>query len=142
VGDEGETLVYGKSRVVFAGHVQDSARMPLYYQAADIYFHPSRADTAPFSVLEAMASGLPVLATSVGGIPEQVEDGRTGYLVNPGDTMAMAERLGILLSDPESCADMGEAGRARVLERFDFERQAEDFIDWMCLLISVRQVQS
>jgi glycosyltransferase involved in cell wall biosynthesis len=85
---------------------------------------------------------LPVLATSVGGIPEQVEDGRTGYLVNPGDTMAMAERLGILLSDPESCADMGEAGRARVLERFDFERQAEDFIDWMCLLISVRQVQS
>jgi glycosyltransferase involved in cell wall biosynthesis len=139
VGDEGETLVYGKSRVVFAGHVQDPARMPLYYQAADIYFHPSRADTAPFSILEAMASGLPVVATNVGGIPEQVEDGRTGYLVRPGDTMAMAERLGVLLSDPEACEEMGNSGRSRVLEMFDFDRQAGDFLDWMRLLISVHQ---
>jgi glycosyltransferase involved in cell wall biosynthesis len=139
VGDEGETLVYGKSRVLFAGQIQDPARMPLYYQAADMYFHPSRADTAPFSVLEAMASGLPVVATSVGGIPEQVEDGRSGFLVPAGDTMAMAERLGILLSDPEGCEEMGNAGRSRVLERFDFERQAGNFIDWMRLLISIHQ---
>jgi glycosyltransferase involved in cell wall biosynthesis len=142
VGDEGEPLVYGKSRVVFAGHVPDPARMPLYYQAADIYFHPSRADTAPFSVLEAMASGLPVVATNVGGIPGQVEDGRTGYLVRPGDTMAMAEHMGILLSKPDVREEMGTAGRNRVLDRFDFARQAEDFIDWMRLLVSVRQSQS
>jgi glycosyltransferase involved in cell wall biosynthesis len=115
--------------------------MALYYQAADVYFHPSRADTAPFSVLEAMASGLPVVATSVGGIPEQVEDGRSGFLVPAGDTMAMAERLGVLLSNPEACEEMGNAGRVRVLERFDFERQAGDFLDWMRLLISVRQSQ-
>jgi glycosyltransferase involved in cell wall biosynthesis len=139
VGDEGETLTNGKVRVVFAGRVKDPARMPEYYQAADVYFHPSRADTAPFSVLEAMASGLPVVATSVGGIPEQVEDGRSGYLVQPGDTMAMAERLEKLLTDQGTCDEMGETGRSRVLEKFDFERQAGDFLDWMRLLISVRQ---
>jgi glycosyltransferase involved in cell wall biosynthesis len=139
VGDEGETLTYGKTRVVFAGRVKDPARMPLYYQAADIYFHPSRADTAPFSILEAMASGLPVVATSVGGIPEQVEDGGSGFLVPPGDTLAMAERLGKLLSDPVICGEMGEYGRARVLEKFDFERQVAFFLDWMRLVISVGQ---
>jgi glycosyltransferase involved in cell wall biosynthesis len=137
VGDEGETLVYGKTRVVFAGRVTDPARMPLYYQAADVYFHPSRADTAPFSVLEAMASGLPVVATNVGGIPEQVEDGRSGFLVAPGDTMAMAERLGKLIPDPDVCEEMGETGRTRVLEQFDFNRQVADFLDWMRLITSV-----
>jgi glycosyltransferase involved in cell wall biosynthesis len=142
VGDEGEMLVYGRSRVLFAGRIQDPARMPLYYQAADIYFHPSRADTAPFSVLEAMASGLPVVATGVGGIPEQVEDGRTGFLVRPGDTLAMAEQLGILLSSEENREEMGAAGRARVLERFDFERQAGELLAWMRLIISVRQTQT
>jgi glycosyltransferase involved in cell wall biosynthesis len=137
VGDEGETFVYGKARVVFAGHVKDPARMPLYYQAADIYFHPSRADTAPFSVLEAMASGLPVVATNVGGIPEQVEDGNSGFLVPPGDTLAMAERLGKLISDPSACEEMGDYGRSRTLEHFDFERQVGNFLDWMHLVISV-----
>ncbi len=139
VGDEGETLVYGKSRVVFAGRVTDTSRMPLYYQAADVYFHPSRADTAPFSVLEAMASGLPVVATGVGGIPEQVEDGRSGFLVPPGDTMEMAERLGKFVSDRSLCEEMGNAGRSRVLEQFDFNRQVTDFLDWIRLILSVNQ---
>jgi glycosyltransferase involved in cell wall biosynthesis len=139
VGDEGETFVYGKARVVFAGHVKDATQMPVYYQAADVYFHPSRADTAPFSVLEAMAAGLPVVATNVGGIPVQVEDGRSGFLVPPGDTMAMAERLGKLISDPEGCEEMGSYARSRVLERFDFERQVGDFLDWMRLIVSVNQ---
>jgi glycosyltransferase involved in cell wall biosynthesis len=142
VGDDGETFAYGKARVVFAGHVQDSTQMPLYYQAADAYFHPSRADTAPFSVLEAMAAGLPVVATSVGGIPEQVEDGRSGFLVPPGDTMAMAERLGKLISDPEECEEMGSYARSRALEQFDFERQVGDFTDWMRQIVSVNQAPS
>ena len=84
-----------------------------------------------------MASGLPVVATNVGGIPEQVEDGRSGFLVAPGDTMAMAERLGKLIPDPDVCEEMGETGRTRVLEQFDFNRQVADFLDWMRLITSV-----
>ena len=131
VGDEGGTLQFGGVRIVFAGFVKDSSRMPVYYRAADVYFHPSRADTAPFSVLEAMASGLPVVATSIGGIPEQVADGRTGFLTAPGDSEAMAALLSSLLADPGKAGAMGKRARARVVEWFDFDRQTDDFIDWM-----------
>ncbi|MGB7537548.1 MAG: glycosyltransferase [Anaerolineales bacterium] len=131
VGDEGEPVVFGGVRIVFAGFVKDPSRMPAWYRAADVYFHPSRADTAPYSVLEAMATGVPVVATSVGGIPEQVEDGRTGYLTAPGDSAAMAARLAALLAKPEKAAAMGKRARARAVDLFDFKRLTGEFIDWM-----------
>jgi glycosyltransferase involved in cell wall biosynthesis len=131
VGDEGETVQFGGARIVFAGFVKDSSQMPAYYRAANVYFHPSRADTAPYSVLEAMACGLPVVAAAVGGIPEQVADGRTGYLVSPGDSRAMAARLAGLLAEPERAAAMGRRARARAVAGFDFKQQSNGFIDWI-----------
>ena len=76
-------------------------------------------DGIPNALLEAMASGLPVVATRVAGIPEAVVDGATGFLVAPGDPGALAERIGWLMSDPALGARLGLAGRARVLQRFD-----------------------
>jgi glycosyltransferase involved in cell wall biosynthesis len=131
VGDEGETVSSGGVRIVFAGFIKDPARMPEYYRAADAYFHPSRADTAPFSVLEAMASGLPVVASAVGGIPEQVADGRTGFLAAPGDAEAMAVRLADLALHPAQAGSMGKLGRARVLKLFDIERMTDEFVEWI-----------
>jgi glycosyltransferase involved in cell wall biosynthesis len=131
VGDEGAPVEFGGVRIVFAGFAKDSSQMPAWYHAADIYFHPSRADTAPYSVLEAMATRLPVVATSVGGIPEQVEDGRTGYLVAPGDSEAMAARLAELLAKPEKAAAMGKRGRDRAVKQFDFKELTEEFIEWI-----------
>jgi glycosyltransferase involved in cell wall biosynthesis len=130
-GDAGETEEFGPVRVVFAGRLKDASRMAEYYRAADVYFQPSRADTAPFSVLEAMSTGRPVVATAVGGIPEQVQDGRSGFLARPGDSQAMADRIGALLADPALARDMGERGRLRVLEYFDFSRQTDDLLAWM-----------
>lgn len=135
VGDEGETLHFGGVRIRFAGYVEDPSDMPAYYRAADLYFHPSRADTAPFSVLEAMASGLPVVATSVGGIPEQVEEGRSGFLAAPGDVETMAARIGQLLADRRASGSMGKKARARAVKDFDFKRQNMEFIDWMTELV-------
>ncbi|MBN2084371.1 MAG: glycosyltransferase [Anaerolineales bacterium] len=131
VGDEGEPVEFGGVRIIFAGFVKDPARMPAYYRTADVYFHPSRADTAPYSVLEAMATGLPVVATSVGGIPEQVEDGRTGRLAAPGDAEAMAARLAALLTKPEEAAAMGRRARARAVKLFDFTGLTEEFLEWI-----------
>jgi glycosyltransferase involved in cell wall biosynthesis len=131
VGDEGETLHFGSVRIRFAGYIEDPSGMPAYYRAADIYFHPSRADTAPFSVLEAMASGLPVVATAVGGIPEQVEEGCSGFLAAPGDAETMAARIGQLLADRRASLAMGKKARARAVKDFDFTRQSSEFIDWM-----------
>jgi glycosyltransferase involved in cell wall biosynthesis len=131
VGDEGETLDFGRVRVVFAGRAGSPENMAEYYRAADAYFHPSRADTAPFSVLEAMSSGLPVVATAVGGIPEQVEEGRSGFLAPAGNPRILADRIALLVADPARCHEMGEYGRRRVLARFTFSRQVDEFLAWM-----------
>jgi spore coat protein SA len=77
------------------------------------------------SVLEAMASGLPVVASRLGGVPEIVVDGETGFLVGPGDIDELHDRLALLLADPVLAADMGRRARDRVLERFTWEHCAE-----------------
>jgi glycosyltransferase involved in cell wall biosynthesis len=76
------------------------------------------------SVLEAMASGLPVVASRIGGVPEIVVDGQTGFLVQPGDVDELRDRLALLLASPALAADMGRRGRDLVLERFTWEHCA------------------
>jgi glycosyltransferase involved in cell wall biosynthesis len=86
--------------------------------AADMVSLTSRWEGMPYTLLEAMAWGRPVVATNVNGCPEIVVDGRTGFLVPPGDTTAWARRIVDLLTDPVKAAAMGRAGRLRVEERF------------------------
>jgi starch synthase len=70
------------------------------------------------AVIEAMASGTPVVASRVGGVPEVVTDGVTGFLVDPGDVAMLHDRLATLLADRGLARRMGEAGRDAVVERF------------------------
>jgi starch synthase len=88
-------------------------------QDSDVFALPTEIDKVPFAVLEAMAAGLPVVATTVGAIPEMVVDGVTGLLVQPGDDRALAHALRYLLDRPDVREQMGSAGRRRVLARFD-----------------------
>jgi glycosyltransferase involved in cell wall biosynthesis len=88
---------------------------------ADVFVLSSRSEGMPLSILEAMAVGLPVVASSVGGIPELVRDGETGRLVPPGNEEALAAALRETLSDPELRARLGAAGRQRVMEHFSVE---------------------
>jgi glycosyltransferase involved in cell wall biosynthesis len=96
--------------------------------SADLFVLPSRAENQPIAILEAMARGLPVVSTTVGAIPEQVRDGVSGLLVPPGDAAALALALGRLIEDPVERAAMGQAGRARFLQRYSIERCAEAFL--------------
>ncbi|MBM3471624.1 MAG: glycosyltransferase family 4 protein [Armatimonadetes bacterium] len=91
-------------------------------RTADVFVLSSRWEGMPLAVIEAMMSGLPVVATDVGGVPEAVVDGETGLLVPPGDPAALASALDRLLTDPALRRRMGEAGRRRALEHFTEER--------------------
>lgn len=95
----------------------------------DIFVLPTRGDNLPVSILEAMASGLPVVATRVGGIPEQVEDGTTGYLVEPDDADGLARAVEALASDPARRLAFGRAGAARVEREFASAAVAQRLLD-------------
>ena len=96
----------------------------------DIYVHPTRADTFPTTVLEALACGVPVVASEVGGIPEQVVEGKTGFLVPVGDALAMAERILCLLADEVIRITMGNAAVEDAAEKFGLERMIGDYLSF------------
>ena len=95
--------------VQFTGRLEHDA-MAALYRSADILLNPSLADNMPNSLLEAWASGVPVISTNVGGIPHLAQDGVTASLVNPGDAAAMARACVRLLSDQPMWHRMAEAG--------------------------------
>lgn len=99
--------------VTFTGRV-DNENMPALYRASDVLLNPSLADNMPISILEALASGVPVVSTNVGGVPYLVKDGETAFLVPPQDPRAMAARLIELLADRERMAQMRAAGLSQI----------------------------
>ena len=98
------------------------------YRSADLFCLPTRADSLPLSLLEAMAAGLPPVAASVGAIPWVLEGGASGVLIPAGDADALAEALSRLGADPEARAALGERARLRQASRFDV-RVAVDALD-------------
>jgi len=106
-------------RVHWLGQRGDVQRLLL---AFDLFVQPSLHEGLPNTVLEAMAAGLPVVATGVGGTPEAVVDGVTGLLVRPGDPEPLARAISRLLDDPAARQTMGQAGRERVVQHFTVER--------------------
>lgn len=110
----------------FLGHMDD---MPHFYRNIDLYALPSVTEGLPLGVLEAMASGIPVVATTVAGTPEAVRDGVDGLLVPPRNVCALTAALRQLLGDPEARRKMGESGRVRVIEAFSLERFSSEIFD-------------
>ncbi|MGZ7033429.1 MAG: glycosyltransferase, partial [Thermoanaerobaculia bacterium] len=136
--------------VRFVGYRSDPKDVARYHQAADVYVHAARADTFPGAVLEALACGTPVVATAVGGIPEQIEPAQidaihanaferlertTGVLVPAGDADTMAGAVLALLSNSASRRLLGENAVKDVRERFDSNRQIECHLAWYRAII-------
>ncbi len=108
-----------REALVLAGYRRD---VPAFLSLFDLFVLPSYREGMPRALLEAMATGIPVVATDIRGCREEVIDGETGLLVGPRDHEALAVAIMELLADPQRAAAMGAAGRTRVLDRFDERR--------------------
>jgi glycosyltransferase involved in cell wall biosynthesis len=120
--------------IVFAGFRDD---LDSWMPNADLFVLPSLTEGLPNVLLEAHAGGVPVVATAVGGTPELVVDGETGFLVRPGDANDLATRMIQLLEDDELRRRLGRAARGRVREHFTFEVQAQQYLDFFDQLSSI-----
>jgi len=110
----------------FHGDQRGPALEELFDQA-DLFVLPSRSESFPNALLEAMAAGLPAVASAVGGVLELVDHGRTGLLVPPGDAGALAGALSRLLTEPALSRAIGRAARAHVEVTYSFERMVAGF---------------
>lgn len=107
----------------FLGYRKD---IPELLQAIDVVVMPSLQESFPRVPLEAMAMRVPVIATTVGGLPESVDDGKTGILVPPTNVNFLINAIRHLMEHPETRREMGEAGRKRVEERFSIENNVRE----------------
>ena len=137
LGESREPERVGHAEIRFVGHESDQTRVADYYRASDVYLHAARADTFPNTVIEALACGVPVIATAVGGIPEQVDSldrvepsSATGVLVPPADPAAMAEAITRLLGDEPLRERLAANAAAAAADRFDLHQQADDYLAW------------
>jgi len=151
LGDDAPPEHIGRATVQFVPYQKDPKVVARYYQASDVYVHAARADTFPNVVLEALACGTPVVATAVGGIPEQVKplerwnvetfhpfSEATGILVPPGDAEAMADAVVALLTNETLRKRLGEHAAEDARKRFDLERQVEAYLGWYEELVANR----
>ena len=113
-GRNGET----KKGQIYLGPIESEAQMADAYRAADLYVHPARVENAPCVIQEALACGTPVLAFKVGGIPEMISSGKTGFFVEKINSNSLSQELGKCLKQPENLREM----------RLDCREKAEK--DW------------
>ncbi len=111
--------------VTFHGFVEDQRKI---YSQIDCLVLPSYREAFPFVILEAMASGVPVIATNVGGIPELIADGETGFLIPPKNPKAIADAVTYVIENPEKVKTVVENARKLVREKFDYRENARQFV--------------
>jgi glycosyltransferase involved in cell wall biosynthesis len=112
--------------VTFLGHQED---VPALLAEADAFVLPSRSEAFPNGAIEAMAAGVPVIASRVGGLLDLIDDGRTGLLVSPDHSAALARAIESLVLSPARAAMLGASAREEVARRYSFDRMVRGFED-------------
>jgi glycosyltransferase involved in cell wall biosynthesis len=142
VGEKGEPISFNNGEIRFVAYQREQRTMAQYYQAADLFVHAAKSDTFPNTVLEALACGLPVVATAIDGIPEQIDDGRSGFLVPGGDVETMSRRVLQLLLNDGLRASMGAMAAEIAVRSFTVEQQVEAYLDWYEQILSSSRSES
>jgi glycosyltransferase involved in cell wall biosynthesis len=123
------------ARVIFTGQVKN---VEVYYAAADVLVNPSHSEGSPYVLLEAMAAGLPIVATAVGGVPEMIENNETALLVPASDPQAMAEAIARLLNDEKLAGQLAENASELVSSRLSPEAYVRSLAEVYRSVISSR----
>jgi len=129
LGEEAPEEKVGGATIRFVPFQPDHTRVARYYQAADVYLHAARVENFPITVLEALACGIPAVATAVGGIPEQIEHEVSGLLTPPGDARAFAASVIRVLTDQDLRRSLSQYASARAA-RFGLDRQVDAYLEW------------
>ena len=114
------------SNVIFSGRILNDI-LPEYYSAADVFVITSNYDNFPNAVIEAMACSLPVVGTKVGGIPQQVEDGVNGFLIENNNMSEFKEAVLKLVNNRRLCKEIGERNKEIVKAKYDWSKSARRF---------------
>ncbi|MBC8184621.1 glycosyltransferase [candidate division KSB1 bacterium] len=122
--------VVGKGIMFFPGFQRSPEQMAKYYRASDVFIHSAKDEAFGKTIAEAMACGVPVIATNIGGIPEQIEDGINGFLVPPKDSGSITDRISQLLSNRELGRRMGIKASKNAHQYYGLDRQVDDFLEW------------
>jgi glycosyltransferase involved in cell wall biosynthesis len=117
-----------KDNLIFTGYYPDK-KLPKLYQAADVFAFSTFYEHHPFAVLEALASGLPVVTTWVGGIPETIDSGKNGFLVEPFNVKQFSNRILFLLEHPAEAAEMGQRARKTIVDQYDWRIVVKDAME-------------
>lgn len=136
----------GQATLEFVPYVSEPAQVARYFRAASVYAHAAKADTFPTTILEALACGTPIIATAVGGIPEQIRSlelpaisvgmpsysigEATGILTAPGDGNSLAKAMVYLARDINLVERLGRNARLDAERRFDVRRQVNAYVEW------------
>lgn len=124
------------AQLIAPGYISDPHEIERYYAAASVYYQPSLIESQGIAVADAMARGLPCVVSNIGGLPESVLDGETGYVCPARDADAMSARLLALLNDADLRHRMGEAGRQRAQATLSFEAQSRQYMALYVKLIN------
>jgi len=130
LGERAAPQKIGNAMIQFVPYQKDTQRIARYYQAADLYVHAAKADTFPTTILESLACGTPVVATETGGIPEQILEGKTGFLTPMGDAGALADRISLLLDNEEMRIRMSVQAGEDAQKRFGLNLMVDRYEQW------------
>ena len=146
LGEAAPTEIIGNTEIRFMPFRTDPAQVANFYRAADLYLHAAKAETFPTTILESLSCGTPVIATAVGGIPEQVRGyngfgnaaglnqfdafGATGILTAAGDNASFAEAIILLMENEPLRMHLGKNASADAAERFTLQKQGESYLKW------------
>lgn len=129
LGEQAPKETLNNITITFVPYQKTRQNTVQYFQAADVYVHPANAETFPNVILEALACGLPVIASNVGGISEQIDE-KTGILVKPQDPYELKNAILEILNNKSRRESMRTCAIKKAQENFSLEKQAKSFVSW------------